>query len=300
MPSTLIRGMPAGPQADGVTAFENEVESDRAALWDALGGRQGVIRGFVHSGVAGAMALDFTPGSGLVEERDASGNTGVTHRGYHVWSDVTARVTFDPASASARNDAVVLAFVDVEDGALGTGVSEVGGQLVVVTGVSGTTTPRTDADINAWVGKGGWVRLMDVPIASTDTEINVANIAKSLSSWTRNTGWVALTGFATGWSSRAGTYTPAYRLWADGRIDLRGGMVKSSAFAHGETVLTLPGGTRPATAVVVACGLSRGTGGAPAGRLAINADGTVVLGLDADHAGGENWISLDSIRYDLT
>lgn len=171
---TIIRGGPAGPDGAG-GAYDNEVETDRSAWWYALGGRQGVLKGFAHSGVAGTMALDFTAGAATAGERDANG-AATFDRGYLIWADVTTRVTFGTASASARNDAVVAAFVDTEDGPVGTGGLEVGGHLVVVPGVSGTTTPRTDADINAWLGKGGWVRLMDVPIASTDTEINVANI----------------------------------------------------------------------------------------------------------------------------
>jgi hypothetical protein len=171
---TLIRGIWAGPDGAG-GAFKNGVESIRALSWHALGGRQGVIKGLVHSGVAGTMALDFTPGAALVGERAADG-TATLDRGYLVWNDVVTRVTFGPASASARNDAVVAAFVDVEDGPAGTGGLEVGPHIVVVPGVSGTTTPRTDADINDWLGRGGWVRLLDVPIASTDTEINVAGV----------------------------------------------------------------------------------------------------------------------------
>jgi hypothetical protein len=179
----LIRGVPAGPNGSG-GSFANEVEADRAALWDALGASQGVIRGFVHSGVAGAMALDFTAGSGVLGERAADGTASLP-RGYHVWADVTTRVPFDPASASARNDAVVLAFVDTEDGPLGTGVTEAGPQIVVVKGVSGTTTARTDADINGWLGRGGWTRLMDVPIAAGSTEINLATIVKTTASYQR-------------------------------------------------------------------------------------------------------------------
>jgi hypothetical protein len=171
---TLIRGGPAGPDGLG-GAYDNEVETDRSAWWYALGGRQAVIKGFVHSGVAGSMALDFTAGAALVGERAADG-TASLDRGYLVWEDAVTRVTFGPAAAAARNHAGVAAFVDVEDGAVGTGGLDVGPHLVVVPGVSGTTTPRTDSDINAWLGKGGWVRLLDVPIAAGSTEINVAGL----------------------------------------------------------------------------------------------------------------------------
>lgn len=172
---TIVRGGPAGPGSGGA-AYPNEVETDRSAWWHALGGRQGVIKGLAHTGVAGTMALDFTAGAALVGERAADG-TASLDRGYLVWADTTTRVTFGPASASARNDAVVAAFVDTEDGPVGTGALEVGPHIVVVPGVSGTTTPRTDADINGWLGKGGWVRLMDVPIATGSTEIATAGVA---------------------------------------------------------------------------------------------------------------------------
>jgi hypothetical protein len=111
---------------------------------------------------------------GLAAERDGSNNE--MRRGYLVWSDVTNVVQFGAASASARNDAVVLAAVDVEDAGFGTGVSVAGGYLIAVPGVSGTTAVRTDAQIAAYLGRGGWVRLLDVPIASSDTQINMANI----------------------------------------------------------------------------------------------------------------------------
>lgn len=182
---TLIRGGPAGPNGSG-GAYLNEVETDRTINWYANGGRQGVLAGFTHTGVAGQMALDFTPGAALVGERAADG-TASLNRGYLVWFDVTTRVTFGAASASARNDAVVAAFVDVEDGPVGTGGLEVGSHIVVVPGVSGTTTPRTDADINAWLGKGGWVRLMDVPVAAGATEIATAGVTVNAAAYQRET-----------------------------------------------------------------------------------------------------------------
>lgn len=173
----LIRGGPAGPDGSG-GAYDNTVQTDRAAWWHAMGGRQGVIKGFAHAGVAGQMALDFTPGAALVGERDGTGAASID-RGYLVHASETTRVLFGTASASDRNDAVVAAFVDVEAGPVGTGQLEVGPHLTVVPGVSGTTTPRTDAQINDYLGRGGWVRLMDVPIAAGSTEIAVSGISLS-------------------------------------------------------------------------------------------------------------------------
>lgn len=300
MPSTMILGAPAGPNGTG-GSLNNPVEADRAMLWDALGSRQGVLRGFGYTTVAAAMALDIAAKSAALVGERAGDGTASLERGYHVYTPEGAatRVTFAAASASARNDAVVAAFVDTEDGALGTGVTAVGPQIVTVTGVSGTTTPRTDADINAWIGRGGWVRLYDVAIPAGSTEISAANVVKDPNSWARNTGWVALTGFAAGWSARAGTYAPAYRRWADGRIDLRGGVQKSSAIVNAETVLTLPAEVRPAATVVATCGVSRVNGG-PTARLDIATTGVTTLHFDTALTGGANWIGLDSIRYDLT
>ena len=168
---TLVRGGLAGPNGAG-GSYKNEVESDRTVLFYALGGRQGVMGGLTASAVPGQMALDLAAGAALVAERAADGST--TRRGYLVWADGTTRVTFGPASPAARSDTVIAAFVDTEDGPVGTGGLDVGAHLVVVPGTSGITTPTTDTAINAWLGRGGRVRLHDVPIASADTQINTS------------------------------------------------------------------------------------------------------------------------------
>jgi hypothetical protein len=41
-------------------------------------------------------------------------------------------------------------------------------------GVSGVTAARTDTEINNYIGRGGWTRLYDVPIASGSAQINLA------------------------------------------------------------------------------------------------------------------------------
>lgn len=183
MSTTLIDGGPAGADEAG-GQYRNRILTDRIAWWRSIGRRQGVLRGFVHSTVAGQMQLSFTAGETAVEERDSLGVAN-TARGYLVWTGADAIAQFDVASASARNDAVVVAFVDVSVGAaaLGSGTTTVGGQLVVVPGVSGSSTPRTDAEIQSYVGSGGWVRLMDVAIAATDTEINPASVTKNVSAY---------------------------------------------------------------------------------------------------------------------
>lgn len=173
---TIVRGGPAGPNGAG-GQYPNEIETDRTALFLALGGAEGVLRGFIPSGVPGQMSLDLSIGASLVMER---GSDGVTPnlRGYLVWADTVTRVAFGPASVAARTDALVAAFVDVEDGPVGTGQLDVGPHLVVVPGQSGTVTPRTDAQITAYLGRGGWLRLFDVPIAATDTQINMTTLSK--------------------------------------------------------------------------------------------------------------------------
>lgn len=186
---------------DGVGgAYKNKAEVLQAQSWYALGGVQGVLKGMSLAGVAGSMAIDVAAGACMVSRRD--GSQAVQNMGYLLPVPVTTRVAFDPASASARNDCLVAAVVDTTDGAVGTAALAVGGQLAVVKGVSGTSTPRTDAQIAAWLGRGGFVRLADVPIASTDTQITMANVVYSADSvpiqdsgtissgvFTASTGW---------------------------------------------------------------------------------------------------------------
>lgn len=161
-----------GPQADGVTPQQNPLDVERHMFWANQGGRSGIIKGLVPSVVAGQMQLSFTAGAAVVCERD--GAQVELDRAYPLYSPSTAVVQFGAASAAARNDAVVAAVVDVEDGAQGTGAIGVGGHLVVVPGVSGVTAVRTDAQIAAYLGRGGFHRLYDVPIAIGATQINLA------------------------------------------------------------------------------------------------------------------------------
>lgn len=237
MSATLIDGGPAGPDEVG-GQYRNRILTDRVAWWRALGARQGVLEGFTTSTVAGIMALDFASGIAAVEERDSLGNVG-TGRGYVVWSEDVTQVTFAPASAADRKDAVVLAFCDLAAGAgaFGTETSIVGGQLVVVSGVSGTTTPRTDSQIQDAVGSGGWIRVADILIPAGSTEISAGNITAGSEGVAG--GWRTVT-FVNGWGT-----TQFFRVKVDaannlhiqGRLDVLG--------ASGSTVCTLPDGFRP-------------------------------------------------------
>ena len=173
---TQILGGVAGPaDTAGTVAFQNTADADRTWLWYSLqrGRSSGVIlEGFEPSVVSGQMQLSFTQGAVVCAERDGSGTS--LRRGYLVYSDGAVTVPFGAASASARNDAVVAAFVDPEDGAPGTGGLATGGHLVVVPGVSGVTAVRTDTEIRTFLGRGGFLRLYNVPIAAGSTEINLA------------------------------------------------------------------------------------------------------------------------------
>lgn len=169
---TQIFGSPAGPDGAG-GAYHNTVEARRAHVFDGLGGAQGVLRGFDLTQRAGEMAVDISPGAALLGERDATGAASL-NRGYHVYADDTFVVPHDPPSVSDRVDAVVAAFVDVEDGAVGTGGLTVGPHVVAIPGTSGVSTAPTDSDITAWLGRGGWIRLYDQPIGSTDTQVDTS------------------------------------------------------------------------------------------------------------------------------
>lgn len=229
-----------GPDGLG-GAYKNTASVIEAQTWYALGGKQGVLKGMTTAGVAGSMALDVAVGAALVSRRDGSNN--VQDMGYLVPVPTTTRVTFGAASVGARNDALVCAVVDTTDGPVGTGGLSVGGHLVVVPGVSGTATARTDAQIQAWLGRGGFVRLADVPIASTDTQINTTNIVKTAASYgITDTGWVNLT-------PASGTGTCQYRC-RNGVVTVRmslSGMTALAPNANGSVVAAggIPSDFRP-------------------------------------------------------
>lgn len=171
---TFIRGVP-GAVNDVGGAYRNNIEDDRAQIWDAFHRRQGILQGFGHTIDPGSLSLTFAAGSAIVEERgtDITGNA----RGYHVNEIVSRQVVFDAPSAAARNDAVVFAWADPQYGALGASVAGPGPQIVIVKGVSGTTTPRTDTQINTAVGPGGWFRYADVRIDPGNTSVQAANLS---------------------------------------------------------------------------------------------------------------------------
>lgn len=174
---TMLRGGPCGPSDDGSTPYRNEVETDRAAWFAALGGSPGVISGLDFSPAPGQMAINFAPGSALIPERDGDGSP--VDRGYFAWLGTAFGVSFGAASPQDRCDALILAFIDVQEGAAGSAGLPVGPHAVAVPGASGSTVPRSDAQIQAYVGRGGWLRLADVTVRAGSTQIAAADVARA-------------------------------------------------------------------------------------------------------------------------
>lgn len=265
----LVNGGPVGPDGLG-GAFKNTDASDRTALWRSLGARQGILSGGALSTPAGVLAMDVAAFRAAVAERDSAGTA--LARGYHAWADATTTVVFDAPSASSRVDAVILAVADISAGAgaFGSGVTEAGPQLLVVTGVSGTTVPRTDVEVQDWVGSGGWMRLADVRIDPTDTEVNDANVTTAADPYLSST-WRTLqlaSGFTPG-------NNPGCRLHR-GTVFFRGNV--NGTFATGSVITIVPAGQvpvsmRPSQRVNVQVG---GSSQASAVRCYIEPSGEIV------------------------
>lgn len=170
---TAVRGGRAGPNGSG-GSYPNEVQTDRAILFQSVGARFGVAKGLIPAVVAGALRIDFTAGFALVPEvLSASLNAD---RGYAVWADTTTQVPIATPSAGVRRDQIVAAFVDVEAGTIGTGFAAAGGvvgaHLVSIPGVSGSSVAPSTSDIIAYLGRGGFLRL-----ATVDVDPGVTTIA---------------------------------------------------------------------------------------------------------------------------
>ncbi|HEU5032693.1 MAG TPA: hypothetical protein VFV01_47775 [Spirillospora sp.] len=260
----MINGGPAGPdasQADG--AYHQQVDADRAALWDALGGQQGVLRGCGLSTVAGQLQVSVAAGSLLLAERDAGGGLTI-ERGYHVYADADTAVVFGAPSAGVRNDALIACFADTEAGALGTGVTQVGPQLLAVPGTSGVATPVPDASINSFVGRGGWLRLADVTINPGDTQVAAGSIAANGSAWALDSGWVPLT-LLNSWTEQDGS--PAYRV-KNGYVSVRGRVTINGGTNY--KIAALPVAFAPAELVYLAAPSGNGYG-----RIEVDPDGSL-------------------------
>lgn len=245
---TAIRGVFGAVDELGA-AYRNDIEDVRAAVYHALGGTQGILDGFVLSTVAGVMEVDLTAGRALIAERGV--DITAEDRGYFVFADDVTTVTFDGASVADRCDALVFAWPDPQYGALGASVTTAGPQIVVVKGVSGSTTPRTDSEINTAIGVGGWFRYADVVIDSTDTEINPANVTLADTSVVDPWHVVGSGGgepsYSTVYSAGpAGTQAARFRKDADG-IVIMNGYVDATDLVNGNgaVAFTLPADYRP-------------------------------------------------------
>jgi hypothetical protein len=287
-----------GPQADGTTPQQNPLDVERFMFWASQGQRSGIIKGLVPSVVAGQMQLSFTAGAACVRERDAS--QVELDRAYPLYSPSTAVVQFGAASASNRNDAVVAAVVDVEDGAQGTGAIGVGGHLVVVPGVSGTTSVRTDAQIAAYLGRGGFHRLYDVPIASGSTQINLAGAtftALRLNEWNTIAGVTA----AAGWTINAGT--AQYMYLPNNQVRARATLTKTSPALSSGTdgnltdtamLANWPAALRPVAVTVYGAmtyGIARGLAG-----FRIDTSGGVII---TDFYPNQTIAIADEVRFEI-
>src|SRR4051812_15659882 len=91
--------------------------------------------------------------------------------------------------------------------------------------------------------------------------------------------WVALTPLGTNYGLRAGYFDPAYRVFTNGRVELRGGLTKSANIASGDIVFTLPTEGRPTRTVSIAISVYRSgnTANATAGRLDIATTGVATV-----------------------
>jgi hypothetical protein len=107
--------------------------------------------------------------------------------------------------------------------------------------------------------------------------------------------------FGVNYTPRAGYFAPGYRVFGDGRIQLRGGMTRTGGtIISGETLFTLPTLARPtlAVSVVIAVHRTGATTRAVTGKIDIAATGvTTIHVLDGD---GPTSIALDGVSYSTT
>jgi hypothetical protein len=271
-----VSGGLAGPDGAG-GRYQNQITTDRAAWWQALGGRPGVIQGATLTPVAGQLAVDVSgPFFILVPELQVTGPD--FSRGYAVWSDATVRVPFDPPSAASRVDALLALFVDAEDAPLGTTGTPVGAHIVAAAGTSGSASAVAKADIIARYGMGGYYRLANVTVPAAATQIAAAdmnvrsfNISRNRNRWTSILGAVTA---SAGWA-----ITQAWAI--QGRS---GTMLEIEVTRTGATITALAGGGISGASIPIFTGLpveyrpdADRFGGSP-GRLSlVDRDGSMWL-----------------------
>jgi hypothetical protein len=108
-------------------------------------------------------------------------------------------------------------------------------------------------------------------------------------------GWIAITG-AAGFTPQTFGYAPAYTLFPNGRVELRGIFVKSAAFsATSTTVCTLPSEAWPSQTIEIPCTLQAQGSTAFVARFEISAAGVCICIMPSPWGG--TWVSLDGIFY---
>lgn len=227
--------IPIGSTDDAETiAFQNKLTIRKASQFLTLGGRSGILDGWVYSTVAGQMQLSFAAGSGMVAARNAS---QVEQKwGYVAQTRAATIVQFGAASAGNRKDALVFAACDPQEAGTfpGTGALAAGGHLVVVPGTSGVTTALSDSAIATYIGSGGFHRIADVLIPSGSTQISSGNI--TFTGFNVNT-WNTLTELtaASGWSITYARYM-LFPMLPVARISLwlvrSGGTISASSIGN--------------------------------------------------------------------
>jgi hypothetical protein len=110
---------------------------------------------------------------------------------------------------------------------------------------------------------------------------------------------ISAAGFGANYSARAGYFAPAYRVFGDGRVQLRGGMSKTVAIVTNDVLFTLPTPARPSSAVSLPIAVTRSAANkTPTGKIEIATTGAVVVHVfDGDLPPS---ISLDGASYSKT
>lgn len=121
-------------------------------------------------------------------------------------------------------------------------------------------------------------------------------LAQAIEAKLMPTDWANITPLGAGYGNRSGYHTPSYQVYPNGKVELRGGLTKSSAIVSGETAFTLPTNGHPGVEVSMPIGVGRtGTANLPVGRITILPTG--VASLDVIDAQGAVSISLNGVVF---
>jgi hypothetical protein len=93
-----------------------------------------------------------------------------------------------------------------------------------------------------------------------------------------NPPWVALSLLGANYSPRAGYLPPAYRVYDDGQVQLRGGLTKGTAMITGDTLFTIPVDGRPTANVAFGAVVNRSDATkSPAAKITISTAGLATV-----------------------